>query len=353
MLGLFKVLLMCLICVSCTACGSDKAVDSKMWETEHTETVEKKEPEAGLFGKKVDDKMIEEDLRNSLFSYNENLTIVAFELEKSITEDTKYTATYSVEANGKYADFRMTAEAVYLKYDQGWSMDSCYWIEDGYEISRYPDMEDMDELLPIREEYSVSNSEYVGSFSNATYHTVSTNGDTVISEGTFKSSSLPYAENFCMTGSVITYWEYYSRWDTWYVSYEEIMWEEAVDDMILNGEWVEEDDKSIICINNQTEQSMEISFLYKEQYETIHLQRRQKKLTEYEPEKFLAYLDSYNMFGARYEGELNDGTCVELSIFYEKGFNHIWDNMYGYVEIGNGDNDFEPENNEVLWYFEF
>lgn len=83
---------------------------------------------------------LEEDLSSSLADYKGFLSLGSYEIERSMTEDSNYTATIDIvaEAASGCAEYRLTADVSYTKYDQGWSLDDCELTEEGYEIIEFP-----------------------------------------------------------------------------------------------------------------------------------------------------------------------------------------------------------------------
>ena len=110
--------------------------------------------------------MILDDLVASLVKENEYTEITEIELVKSLKGDNTYTATYSVLASSKYADWEYEAKVEYTKYDQGWMVDAGDWNVGVYEQVRLPEVDDMVEYagnyLLNHEVYSdVSFTEYI------------------------------------------------------------------------------------------------------------------------------------------------------------------------------------------------
>ena len=88
------------------------------------------------------------DMQDSLTLYHSgnygyNVSICEYEVERSMTEDTSYTARFKVIAQSTYADFHYTANVEYTRYDQGWMIDQCDWTLATYEVTRYPNEEEI------------------------------------------------------------------------------------------------------------------------------------------------------------------------------------------------------------------
>ena len=90
------------------------------------------------------------DLTNQLKEYRPSLDFQELSIEKSSSEDKEYEATCIVKAVTDIAEYELTAEAHYLKYDQGWSLDYCEWVNEDYKIVNWPTLEDMDNLKQNR-----------------------------------------------------------------------------------------------------------------------------------------------------------------------------------------------------------
>lgn len=95
--------------------------------------------------------LIRADIQKSLSEYQSKqdacaLTIQDYQTVQSLTENDSYTAQITVTAESKYAQFHYTANIAYFRYDQGWIMDSCQWNSTGYEIVRYPNGDDLEDV---------------------------------------------------------------------------------------------------------------------------------------------------------------------------------------------------------------
>lgn len=155
-------------------------------------------------GKAPSEKQIKEDLQQCLQGQAIEYNITKCTIDQSMTEENSYSASLTLEAEGKYSDYILSANVSYTKYDQGWSME--YWDsnQQSYELVRYPTEDDMDELLDNR----------VGQVSKAlqypTYNTLSTGNETVTYEGTVNYEVNNYAT---LTGDVTSTWVYNSYQD--------------------------------------------------------------------------------------------------------------------------------------------
>ena len=85
--------------------------------------------------------LIQADIQSALAQENGYATITDLEIIKSKTGDTSYSATVSITAETKYADWIYEVDMYYTKYDQGWIMDSTVWISENYTLSRFPSNE--------------------------------------------------------------------------------------------------------------------------------------------------------------------------------------------------------------------
>lgn len=156
-------------------------------------------------GNAPSEKQIKEDLQQCLQGETIEYNITKCTVDQSMTEENSYNASLTLEAEGKYSDYILSANVNYTKYDQGWSMD--YWDSEqqSYQLVRYPTENDMDELLDNR----------VGQVSKAlqypTYNTLSTGNETVTYEGTVNYEVNNYAT---LTGDVTSTWVYNSYQDT-------------------------------------------------------------------------------------------------------------------------------------------
>ena len=93
------------------------------------------------------DETIQADISASLQEYNPVFTFTGFTTEKSLSDEGHYSATLNVEAASKYADYQLSCDINYTKYDQGWIMDSSSWSVSGYEVARYPSQEELEPLI--------------------------------------------------------------------------------------------------------------------------------------------------------------------------------------------------------------
>lgn len=178
---LCMILVLCL-CIPLAACGFEK------------------QPEA------PSESLLEQDLQEEITSYKEFLTLKSFEVEQSLTEESNYTATIAVVAESTYAEYQLSADVSYTKYDQGWDMDTCDLEEKEYSVVRYPSSDDVMEWIVSGEATSDE------SWCSQTFVDMTENGDTIELSGVYEENMGSYitAEN-----DVISTWEYYSDEDTW------------------------------------------------------------------------------------------------------------------------------------------
>lgn len=121
------------LCLLLSSCGRSGNISE----------VENTEPESNLgdlFNNADSPKQsqIEDDLESNLADFRSFLTLNSFEIAQSLTENRNYSATIDVVAMSEYAEFQLSADVSYTKYDQGWSMDDCTWTETSYQITNYP-----------------------------------------------------------------------------------------------------------------------------------------------------------------------------------------------------------------------
>lgn len=93
------------------------------------------------------DEVITEDLRSALAIENQYAEITQIEMIKSLSEEGKYSASFTVRAATKYADWTYEADMKYTKYDQGWIVDSVNWKNGDSTISRLPNEQEMVEIV--------------------------------------------------------------------------------------------------------------------------------------------------------------------------------------------------------------
>lgn len=105
----------------------------------------------GGSGAALSDKQVASDLQieldNTGLGGDGGAKITSVENEKSSSEDNRFNAHYVVEAEGKYIDYVLNADVAYFKYDQGWAMESCEWTYVSHNVARYPDDEEIKQLL--------------------------------------------------------------------------------------------------------------------------------------------------------------------------------------------------------------
>lgn len=107
------------------------------------------------------EKTIQADLLTALAKENQLVTLTNAELIKSLTDEEHYSATMSVTAKSKYADWRYEAEMSYTKYDQGWMVDDITWNSGHYTVVRTPEPEDMEEYVcNYRDESEIADYSY-------------------------------------------------------------------------------------------------------------------------------------------------------------------------------------------------
>lgn len=181
------VLLAICCCMCLVSCGAEKA------------------PKA------PDDKLIQADLEEEVTYYKDFLSLKEFEIQQSLTEETEYSATISAVAESAYAEFELTADVVYTKYDQGWGLDSCDWQELGYSVVNYPDVEAATEW--IRNGLGRSDEKWKNQ-ENITVNE-DTNLQTVIVHGNYKNS---LGGRIDVVNNVVSRWSYDSNSDSWQIN---------------------------------------------------------------------------------------------------------------------------------------
>lgn len=201
--------------------------------------------------KSPSEKMIREDLTNSLSSSYPFLTLSEMEVTQSLTEEESYAATVSVSADAKYATHDLIAEISYLCYDQGWEMTNCFWSELGYEVVSCPSAQEMEDIVHADESIDsiLRNQSYVNMEILDAY--------AIRYEG-FVSNN----ENTCIarTCNVKSIWEYDPSCGTWIFSATES--EDWLFDLSrLEGTWPAYDGETV-TISNVTEDSFDIDWSY-------------------------------------------------------------------------------------------
>lgn len=176
------VLLAICCCMCLVSCGAEKA------------------PKA------PDDKLIQADLEEEVTYYKDFLSLKEFEIQQSLTEETEYTATISAVAESAYAEFELTADVVYTKYDQGWGLDSCDWQELGHTLEHYPDTEEVSEWIQS------GNGLSDAAWCSQQVIELSENGETVRSVGTYESW---LGSCILITHKSASSWAYNSVTDNW------------------------------------------------------------------------------------------------------------------------------------------
>ena len=165
------------------------------------------------------EKMISDDLVASLVVENAYTEITDIELVKSLKGDNTYTATFSVLASSKYADWEYEAKVEYTKYDQGWMVDTVDWNEGIYEQVRLPGVDDMVEYagtyLLNHEVYSdVSFTEYIVPMQSPTLSfSYNTSVDDEVLEFNWKGTEHLLHAN--VSHDFTSLWRYDSKIDNW------------------------------------------------------------------------------------------------------------------------------------------
>lgn len=159
-----------LLLVGMAGCSQEPEKDTSKKKTSKTESsqLEIVKPEADTPKQDVpSDEAIADDLRSSLATENQYAEITGIEMVKSLSEEGKYSATFTVQAATKYADWTYEADMKYTKYDQGWMVDSVNWDKADYSVSRTPNEQ---EMVGIANEFLVNYKyESVQKLANITY----------------------------------------------------------------------------------------------------------------------------------------------------------------------------------------
>ncbi len=90
--------------------------------------------------------LIHSDLQQALTEKNPYANLMGFETINSLTGDGEYEITLFVNAATQYANWNYEARLEYIKYDQGWMIDSAIWNKEEYKIVRTPALEEMVEI---------------------------------------------------------------------------------------------------------------------------------------------------------------------------------------------------------------
>lgn len=99
--------------------------------------------------KAPDDETVRNELTRSLFDYIDFLQLRDYTVRWSQSDSNSFSAEYDVKATSMYTEYRLLANTIFSKYDQGWKLDSCEWENKGYEVTNWPDE---NELAHLKEE---------------------------------------------------------------------------------------------------------------------------------------------------------------------------------------------------------
>lgn len=196
------------------------------------------------------EEQIQQDLNTEIVNYRPFLTVDSYTIERSLTEEDTYSATITVTATSKYAQFDMQAEVDYVKFDQGWDMTDCMWSEQGYTIVEYPDTATMNELVNSNEELLTQKLDA------QTCTEVSGSGESLRCTGTIDREMNPY---LIQKGEVTTTWYYDVQNDSWIMSEDEV--EADIQYQLQNAEgvWPSTQGGTTMTISNITETGLDIS----------------------------------------------------------------------------------------------
>ena len=149
-----------LLLVGMAGCSQEPEKDTSKKKVSKTESSQLQivKPEADTPKQDVpSDEAIADDLRSSLATENQYAEITGIEMVKSLSEEGKYSATFTVQAATKYADWTYEADMKYTKYDQGWMVDDVDWKNGQYERVRLPEV---DEMVEYAGDYLLSHEVY-------------------------------------------------------------------------------------------------------------------------------------------------------------------------------------------------
>lgn len=193
------------ICLSLYACGNVDDSVSPTYPTELKEpTIAPTTEESIVTGPSVD--TLNNDLESSLTDYCYFLNLDEYIIERSITEDRTYSAVVSASAHSQYADFMLTGNIGYIKYDQGWFYNNCIWDITGFKVNSWPTEDDMNSFLANRA------SQVDDYLKQPEYYSLTNDGDTYLFyEGTINSI---FSDFVGIEGDIVSIWEYNFQNDT-------------------------------------------------------------------------------------------------------------------------------------------
>lgn len=190
--------------------------------------------------------LIEEDMRTQMINdYGPGFSLESYEIVQSITNDNVYSATIEANANGTYVDLSFSADIQYTKYDQGWQSDYIFLCMNSYELTNYPNEDEIRKLHDNRN----NRSDW-----DVNYSVTEFESEYVISTGEIHSQ---YNEYFTLCGDVTTCWTYDFETDSWIIDSE---YKDYYGTLNFNveGKWRQYDDSDYIRVKNQTETGMDV-----------------------------------------------------------------------------------------------
>lgn len=154
------------------------------------------------------EEQIQQDLNTEIVNHKPFLTVDAYTIEQSLTNEDTYSATIAVNASSEYAQFDMQAEVEYVKFDQGWDITNCVWTENGHTVVAYPDTDTMTEILN-------SNEKIIDlELDSQTCTDISENADSLSCTGEINEEVNQYLSR---EGEVVSDWSYDPENDSWII----------------------------------------------------------------------------------------------------------------------------------------
>lgn len=207
-----KRILLFLLCIAVLiglyACGSGDE-----------ENVKSTTAPAGEKGGIPSDALIREDLEAFLSQINGYAELTDMEIQKSMTEESEYEITLTVNAETKYADWVYEMELIYRKYDQGWMLDESAVLSTVWQQVRTPDTDTMVEYASgYLAEHEVYSDTYCTEYMLPMENVYLQEKDTADSENTvlyFHWTGLENLKHAYRKHSFDSYWEYDPLIDNW------------------------------------------------------------------------------------------------------------------------------------------
>lgn len=251
------------------------------------------------------EELIRSDLESALTGYKDFLTLENYEIEKSETNDNDFFASVSIDAISTYAEYSINAEINYTKYDQGWQIDDCEWLESSYEITQYPTEEDIEN----------ANRQYLEGKSwgnNYVMNNMTCDGDTIICNGVTTEMASDF---IALQHNIENLWVYNEELDEWEPTNSgQSVEEEYTIDKSIEGTYT--NDGLTVVISNVTETGFDLSFNKEGSYS--------------QPTR------TYEVFHIGSGGHLDDVNLKNVDAGESENGAEIWETQVG---IGNSDKD--------------